>query len=553
MAPESPLRAESDHRILAQAAAAQASLFDEPSSQEQLLDDYRQRYGLAEDPFADDFSFPLFTASGRREILDQLLHLSQFSQGVLVLLGEPGTGKTRMAHAFLDSLAEQDLISLLSLKPGQQAEAIAATLVEDFDLGDARAPLGELQQILAAFASEPATDDDGLAFVVVDDAHLLTAAATSWLLTFAASLAPGSRLHFLLCGEPQLMGQLEARGPDSLALNDFYLQPLTLTEAVDYLNFRMEMADYLGPEIFTESMVAPWWRQAQGQLPLLHEAAQQQLLSSVVRADAKPRSPLPIMHIIAISLVVAVVGVFFLYLDDSDKPQSTAPTSVTLPAPSALPQAQPAENTQDVKPLLPSLGGTAQPSVSTQNVANTAEQSGTTANSTALNTAANLDELVRKLPETQPAELSEPAAHTNETQVVTAKDKVAQSQPDTAIALNTKTRQAKPAIAAAQTGVYSDQELKILGWSAGNYTIQLLGVTSRTAALDYLAQQPNRAQLLLFKSKRQGKDWFVVITGNFASIAQARAAIESLSSAQRKAGPWPRQVGPIQQEIKAAH
>lgn len=56
----------------------------------------------------------------------------------------------------------------------------------------------------------------------------------------------------------------------------------------------------------------------------------------------------------------------------------------------------------------------------------------------------------------------------------------------------------------------------------------------------------------MFKSKRAGKDWFVVVTGRFISSAQARQAIAKLPTAQRDAGPWPRDLKTIQAEIKAA-
>ncbi len=97
----------------------------------------------------------------------------------------------------------------------------------------------------------------------------------------------------------------------------------------------------------------------------------------------------------------------------------------------------------------------------------------------------------------------------------------------------------------------STQEQTLLGWPAGNYTIQLLGVSNEKAARDYMAAQPNKTDLLMFKSRRQGRDWFVVVTGRYASSALARQAIASLPVAQREAGPWPREVGAIQQEIRS--
>ena len=98
----------------------------------------------------------------------------------------------------------------------------------------------------------------------------------------------------------------------------------------------------------------------------------------------------------------------------------------------------------------------------------------------------------------------------------------------------------------------SAQERNILTWNTSEYTIQLLGVSSQKAALDFIAAQPNKSDLLMFKSKRQGRDWFVVITGRFASSAQARQGIARLPASQRDAGPWSRDVKTIQSEIKAA-
>jgi DamX protein len=92
----------------------------------------------------------------------------------------------------------------------------------------------------------------------------------------------------------------------------------------------------------------------------------------------------------------------------------------------------------------------------------------------------------------------------------------------------------------------------ILSWKATDYTIQLLGVSTQKAAADFIASQPNRADLTMFKTTRQGRDWFVVVAGRYGSAAQARQAITTLPAAQRESGPWPREVGVIQKEIRSA-
>ncbi len=135
--------------------------------------------------------------------------------------------------------------------------------------------------------------------------------------------------------------------------------------------------------------------------------------------------------------------------------------------------------------------------------------------------------------------------------VSSAKDVQRSQIPGTPATINTSTKSevaSGPAIKATQ--VFSEQEKIILGWSASEYTLQLVGLSNGKAALDFVAAQPNKKDLLLFKSKRQGKDWFVVVTGHYPTSAKAREAAQGLSEAQKKASPWPREVKVIQQEIR---
>jgi DamX protein len=140
MTPESPLRAQADNRLSdTDSVGIQAGLFDtdnfdDAHENSSLLSDYRQRYGLSEDPFSDDYSFPLFTAAGRRQALDQLLHLCQFSNQLLVITGEAGVGKTRIAHALADSLEENDHLCFLALSLGQTLEQLLRAIAESFNL-----------------------------------------------------------------------------------------------------------------------------------------------------------------------------------------------------------------------------------------------------------------------------------------------------------------------------------------------------------------------------------------------------------------------------------
>src|SRR5690606_6981451 len=90
-----------------------------------------------------------------------------------------------------------------------------------------------------------------------------------------------SGLRIALFGDPSLVVRIQ-QFESPLPIIELIIERFTLNETVDYLNFRMEMADYLGPEIFSEDKVEPWWREANGQLPLIHRYAQQDLLEAVL-------------------------------------------------------------------------------------------------------------------------------------------------------------------------------------------------------------------------------------------------------------------------------
>ncbi|WP_235425720.1 AAA family ATPase [Cellvibrio mixtus] len=592
MTDESPLRAQPDNRILDQ-DSQQGYLFDELDEQkeDQLLADYRQRYGLSEDPFAHDYSFPLFTGAGRRQLLDQLLHLCQFSNSVLVVLGESGVGKTRVAHAFMDSLSDQDQICFIAVRNSHSLEQILLSINQAFGIHTGDIPSTEtlLSALEAFIAEEAVSEDDGLAVVVLDNAHLLDDQSISVLTSLLNNFPQQNRLHLALFGEPSLMRRLERLSPENLLCNDFYLQAFTLLETVDYLNFRMEMADYLGPEIFSESKVDSWWHQAQGQLNVLHGLAEEHLLESVTPARTISKRALPVVHIVAISLLIAVVGVAFLYMED-DEPESAPPVAVN---PVSAPAASVANSTAasateltstqtPVQPLMQSLpqpqqpnqqvqpqtapiqpepaptGTTASEPVATPAIAQSGAANVATVETTASEIAKEQVVPLAQLPTAPPKQVSQPSS---ESAVVnTAKPERAPAQTATPVASTQAAATTikpepvappKPASKPTQQSG-SAQERNILGWKPTEYTIQLVGVSNQKAALDFIASQPNKSELLMFKSKRAGKDWFVVITGRFANSAQARQAIKTLPSAQRDAGPWPRDIKTIQSEIKTA-
>lgn len=546
MKPDSPLRAEADGRFTDKDANIQAGLFDQDftdaSASASLLNDYRQRYGLSEDPFVDDPGFPLFTGGGRRQLLDQLLHLCQFSQQMLVITGEPGVGKTRIAHALADSLEEQDELCFLALSPGQSLDQILVAIVESFNLEiPAAVSIENLltlieQHISDNFSSESEEENDGLILLIIDNAEHLDSQSIAVLASLIENKSQPYPLHLVLVGEPLLISRLSGLESESLQISDFHLPALSLDETVDYLNFRMEMADYLGPEIFTDSVVDPWWRQSRGQLNLIHEMAQDKLLESVTPEVPRSRSHLPIFHMIAISAVIAIAAVMYIYLDDPEPTpglQVAVPvqqSSISIQAASAASSIALTKTETSTQPLLPSLPQ-AQSVASVTTIVSEQNEALNTASASSVAAVAVTEAAMPSIEAPKPV-VDSPKSVEKPVEVISRSS------------VGAKITEAKP------SSVYTADEEKILGWSSNQFTIQLLGVSNIKAAKEFVASQSNVRDLLIFKTRRAGKDWFVVITGHYATNAQARSAIGQLPSVQREAGPWPRQIKVIQDEIR---
>ncbi len=525
----------------------------EHHAESQLLSDYRQRYGLSVDPFADDPHFPLYTGAQRRQILDQLLHLSQFSNNLLVVLGEYGVGKTRIAQALIDSLDDADDICFLEGQITSSFDSLFKNIIEQFELSDA--------QEFADFTCRQ-SENDGLAVLIVDNAHHLTDAVLVELIGLIQSGAE-SRVHLVLFAEPHLLPRLEHLDIPEVTLSDFHLEKFSLSETVDYLNFRMELADYLGPEIFTEPTVEPWWRTSRGQLLRLHEYAQDKLLASVSTPQNFDRNKKgsPVIYIVGASVLGAALFMGYMYW-------GARPVVTQLPR---VTESTASKTTETSNPLVAS---TSQEPVMLHEGVNSVQALGSDPAEKSVNsemassvtsmesTRVPVQEKISTVPivkqNTVPLvqtnavqlELSTKPAQSNN--IVAAKEIKKLDAPQPAINVVTKvarSREDKIKNTSGGSG-YSEQEKNILSWSESEFTLQVVGLSSEKAVHDYMTEQPNKKDLLVFKSSRQGKDWFVVITGRYPSSAGARVAAQLLPESQRKAAPWSRDLKTIQREIR---
>jgi DamX protein len=91
-----------------------------------------------------------------------------------------------------------------------------------------------------------------------------------------------------------------------------------------------------------------------------------------------------------------------------------------------------------------------------------------------------------------------------------------------------------------------------MGQSAGNFTVQLFGSHDRQAAERFKEGSKVKERLAVYRTGRDGKDWYVVVAGSYGSRDAAQRAIQNLPPELKRSNPWPRSLASVQDSIRQA-
>ncbi len=91
-------------------------------------------------------------------------------------------------------------------------------------------------------------------------------------------------------------------------------------------------------------------------------------------------------------------------------------------------------------------------------------------------------------------------------------------------------------------------------WSRNptHYTIQLLGDGRRGTLHDFVERHHPAGPLAMVRVVRGGAEWHLLLAGDYASAAEAAAAIAALPSEMRGGAPWPRPFSAVQDQMAAS-
>ena len=490
------------------------------------------------DPFGAQLASPEYCSSPQLEQRSELVqHLVEYSNQVILIIGEPGIGKTAFADNLVLRAPQAWRIAQISARPEHTPQDLIAVISHDFDLSppaeqDVGAQITNVQQGATALENADLTP-----LVIVDDAHELTLEALAVLLQLAQSETGAGRLHVLmLCRSDitKLFGSAELQRYQSDIVHHLDIPPLDQERIAVFLADRLAAAGIESK--FDDATVAEIHAASNG----VPAAVLSQASEAFARASKGPESraggrsrftlPAPRAIGIAVALVITVLLVTWLSGRETKMPPAD-PVLVQLPAidhgetassPEVNPPLEPLPALQPMEESLPEPVVAVDEPVTTESVP---ADEGADAVSDAASTPVPVVPLV-----------AEPAP--------VAPEPVIEAPTATAVATPPPTPAARPLLGVRDSAWFKRQQPQ-------QYVLQLFGVHDRAAVLTYLQKSADPTPLSWFVTTFNDRPWYVVCFGLYPDRDSARAAAPGLAQEYRRYSPWARSIGDIQTQMIA--
>jgi type II secretory pathway predicted ATPase ExeA len=239
------------------------------------------RFGLSKRPFpATPDTSSYYPATGHEQALGKILQALLDGEGMALLVGEAGTGKTLLCHCLLERLQTEMAIAFLTNSHGASRKDLLQAILYDLSLPFESGSEQELRlrltdYLLTNYAQGKRT------LLIVDEAQHLPQDALEEL-RLLGNLEAGQRkaVQVLLVGQPKVLPALAKPGLESLNQRLAVRTALTrlgLEEAVDYLLHHLRIAGARPEEVFTDEALEMLARSTRGIPRLLNQAAHQTL------------------------------------------------------------------------------------------------------------------------------------------------------------------------------------------------------------------------------------------------------------------------------------
>lgn len=220
---------------------------------------YLDHFGLKEAPFritpVTDFFFP---GANRAEILEALIYAIAEGEGIIKVTGEVGSGKTMLCRMLLEKLQQHKVEAVYLANPSLSRDELLHALADGLGLNLEGQRVNIIMQALQNLLEKKSKENIRVA-VLVDEAHAMPLDTLEELrLLYNLQIGGHKLIQIVLFGQPELNNKLNQ--PNMRQLKDrivhhFSILPLSKNIIESYLLFRMRIAGYRGPNVFSPAIV----------------------------------------------------------------------------------------------------------------------------------------------------------------------------------------------------------------------------------------------------------------------------------------------------------
>lgn len=571
------------------------------------ITNYWQYFELTRDPFAVGMDPTLYYAIPHwEEHLDLLQYLCHYNNVLLVVTGINGSGKTTLMRQFTTQVGDSMRICQVNAEPSFDIPRLLETIADGFELP--WRPEDSLEEQLDAQLLL-LQDSPRICVLLIDNAHLLPDETLDAFLYLIKQQSDNQmRLHIVLFGEPSLQNAFASLTDqsDQECLHGLMLEPLNLEETKHYLLHRLTAAGWEKEMPLSQEIMTRIYRLSGGVPGRINRIARRSMLDILTKQQSSSSESSTFLRqhmtkLLGAGLLIALLIIASLFLnsmkksgndaesieqqpliafdDKASAPNSTpnhptpnaatAPaTSVTMETAASQPATSPATATmQTTTPTTKSTAATTADQnmrvITNSNTVELAIPSKPTASTTPAATITppapeiaapapvsptaetapivSTSEMSTEDAMTQPEEPVAPIAKKIETSIKKAPKALIQSKKPA-----TKTK----AEATAKTANINSTEKRLSAADKQHYTLQVIGVSNLPALKRFMATHQLGSKASYYQTKFRNKDWYVLVYGEFATPAEARAAVKDLPKAVQNLKPWPRTIANVQESMR---
>ncbi len=506
---------------------------------------------------------PFFYTPSLKGLVQQVTHLAFFGDGMSVITGVPGSGKTSLQKELVKHFDQAHDVVELSLESDLELAECVESISSALGLRhESTLSVGEMLTELRHFV-QSLSQDKKLVILLVDEAqHLDDQSVGALVSLLQGGTDSQAGLHLILLSEPGLDKRIDALQIMDVPVYRFDLPNFSPSELSSFLSQKVPDESTLN-----SSVVQKLWASSQGLPGLALDGVMGKTRkgkkSEQNNSDGLFGGGIPFGHIAAIVVLAVVLLWSLVFRGSSDDELPAAKAAPVVPMTAALDSdIQPVEQeidssleeeaedvgeeeAEDVGPAVDTLDG----EVSEYS----AEELPSRESLEPVSSDANgYESIIADVSgsddpgfedtgdlEAWSEDLEPPSVELNsDVEMAPASD------------ISLPAIEEEPIYERPSVKALNDSEVFLMAQNAEFYTLQVIAASKKGSLDAYVARQANRESLYMYRGTREGKSWYVVVQGVYSSRESALKARSTLPSEQFKAGPWPRKLSAIQEEIE---